>query len=80
MPELRCPNKMHGDLDEVASTVTMKCSNNRCGAHSGVVVLHKFDLLTGDLIETKVFKDPIQRQEGGETNGTASIRTSVRHP
>jgi hypothetical protein len=80
MPELRCPHKMHGDLDGDACTVTMKCSNSRCGARSGVVVLHKFDLFTGKLIETKVFKDPIKATQGGETNGTARVRTPVRHP
>lgn len=80
MIELRCPNKMHGELDGNACTITAKCSNSRCGARSGVVVLHKFDLFSGDLIDTKVFRDPIVASEGGEMNGTARIRTPVRNP
>ena len=55
---MRCPNTLHGViLDGVVLEV--KCRHKRCGAVKGVVVLHRFDLLTGDLIETKMYRDPV---------------------
>lgn len=79
MPELRCDHKMHGVLDGDACTIEVKCSNNLCGAKSGIVVLHTFDLFSGKMIDTKVFRDPIANG-GGEMNGTRSVRTPVRSP
>jgi hypothetical protein len=77
MTELRCPNTMHGILDVDKDTIEVKCDNNRCGARSGVVVLHTFDLISGALLRTRRFRDPITKQ-GGETNGNPGVRTAVR--
>lgn len=55
MPELRCDWKMHGKID--GNVMEVKCQSSRCGAKSGVVVLHYFDLENGKLIDTKVFQD-----------------------
>lgn len=55
--DLRCPYKRHGILIS-SSTLEVKCSSALCGAKPGVVVLHRFDLETGDLTETVRFKEP----------------------
>lgn len=56
--DLRCPSTLQAIVDDDGS-LEIKCRNSRCGARSGVVVLHRFNLYTGHLIETKKFKDPL---------------------
>lgn len=53
---LRCPSKKHAEVisDHV---IEVKCSSRFCGAGRGVVVLHRFDLTTGETTTTK-FSDP----------------------
>lgn len=76
MTELRCPNgiKFAELLDGV---IEVKCRSNRCGAESGVVVIHRFDSITGNLIDTKRFREVAPSTEGG-LNGSQHHRTSVR--
>jgi len=62
--QIRCPSRIHGVLAE--GRFEVKCHSKRCGAGTGVTVLHYFDLLTGELLETKRFKEPkalFQREE-----------------
>lgn len=62
MQELRCDNQilfgtLHGTVLEV------RCRSNRCGKEPGVVIIHRFSLQTGDLVETLKYKDPTYRKE-----------------
>lgn len=54
--EIRCAERLHfiliGDIAEV------KCKSKRCGAGGGTVVLHRFNIKTGEPTETLRFKDP----------------------
>jgi len=62
--ELRCEHKiLHGILDTKNHVVEFKCRSARCGARPGVVVIHRFDALTGVLLRTDRFKDPGQGKE-----------------
>jgi hypothetical protein len=54
----------------------VKCRSHRCGAGPGVVVLHRFDPLNGELIGTYRYRDPLK--EGSENDTTNA--TAVRHP
>jgi len=56
--ELRCDNKKFAELAD-DGYIEVKCSSRFCGAAPGVVVLHRFDPLTGELITTKRFRDPV---------------------
>jgi len=58
--EIRCPNKKHGELEIDEGFLKVKCSSrlDGCGAGSGMVVIHKFDLKSGKLVETFKFKNP----------------------
>jgi hypothetical protein len=56
MPELRCGSKLHG-IGIDASTIEVKCSSSFCGAAPGVTVLHRFNINTGELLDTDVFRD-----------------------
>jgi hypothetical protein len=67
--ELRCPSKKHGELS--ASVVEIKCSSRFCGAGQGVVVIHRFDASTAELVETLKFKDPVRKEKA---------HASQRHP
>jgi hypothetical protein len=70
--ELRCENKLFGEIDE--DLFKVRCRSIFCGAKADVVVLHIFDKNTGAMIETKKFRDIV---EGGE-HGTPLVLDSVR--
>lgn len=60
--EMRCRHKLHGVVHE--GIIEVKCSSSFCGAKSGVVVIHRFNSKTGELVETKKYKDtPIIRKQ-----------------
>lgn len=74
--ELRCTNKLHAVLRE-AEYVEVKCDSRFCGHRPGVVVLHRFDVHTGQLIETKRYQDPTTKERRA-SSGPGNERTSVR--
>jgi hypothetical protein len=56
--DLRCEGgKKFGELLE-PHTVEFKCRSPRCGHQPGVVVLHRFDAVTGVLLETTSYREP----------------------
>lgn len=63
--DLRCPHKRHGILI-AKGVLEVKCDSRLCGASPRIVVLHRFDLETGDLIQTVRFKQP----KKGKPNGS----------
>lgn len=73
MFELRCGGTMHGRMED--NLLEVKCSRRSCGVRPGVVVLHTFDITTGQLVDTKQFASPPKE---GSQNGTRSQRSSVR--
>lgn len=56
MQELRCDAKKHGELDGEGHLV-VKCSSRFCGAESGTIVLHTFDVVSGALVKTNRYKE-----------------------
>lgn len=63
--EIRCTNGiLFGTIEDCVLEV--KCRSNRCGHEAGTVVIHRFDLGTGKLIDTRKFKSPrLTREEAG---------------
>lgn len=61
--ELRCGNTMHGKLDVVSDQLEVKCGRRSCGAKRGVIVLHTFDLSTGNMVRTDLFADPVRNED-----------------
>lgn len=60
--ELRCDSqKLHGRILE-GKTFEVACRSRWCGWRSGVVVLHRFDLESGELIKTLTFKQPVRKE------------------
>jgi hypothetical protein len=74
--ELRCASKLHGILRE-DGTVEIKCDSKFCGHGPGVVVLHRFNVHTGELVETRNFKNPLPGERS--KNGRSSERSAVRN-
>ena len=74
MMEFRCEHTMHGVIGD--GTIEVKCKNNRCGARSGVIVLHKFSLSSGKLISTNRYTDPMRKEVN--KHGTRRDRISLR--
>lgn len=57
MTDLRCPAKLHGIL-VADSVIEVRCRSRFCGYQPGVIVLHQFDIHTGELKDTLRFQDP----------------------
>ena len=82
MRELKCEgNKLHGlvvDEGEVKpqGVIEFRCDSRFCGKRPGVVVLHRFDLSTGDY-ETRRYSEPTT-QDGRRADGSRNKRTSIR--
>jgi hypothetical protein len=53
---LRCPSRLHGLVED--GRLEVKCRSKHCGASADVIVLHYFDIFTGELIETRKFREP----------------------
>lgn len=61
--ELKCRHGIKfAELEN--SVLYVKCRSARCGAERGVVVLHRFDTITGELLGTDRFRDPVITKEG----------------
>lgn len=79
MADIRCDSKKFGELTE-DGFLEVKCSSKFCGAGPAIVVLHRFDPLTGELIETKRFRDPvpvaIEEVQDGPRHNFAAVRSA----
>jgi hypothetical protein len=72
--ELRCANGiLHGVVFD--GSIEVSCKSRRCGKVPGVIVLHTFDLRTGKLLSTRLFKNP---EERGENNGSSEPSIALR--
>jgi hypothetical protein len=61
MQDVRCENDiLFGYLGD--GFLEVKCRSHRCGAGVGRVVIHRFHSITGVLLETRKFKDPVTRK------------------
>lgn len=80
--DLRCESKKHAEiLEEPVHTgiLEISCNSRFCGAGQGRVVLHRFDLETGSLVDTRRFKSPKVRKEQGDDLSvcdSASVRSA----
>jgi hypothetical protein len=62
--ELRCAGDLYGIASvDAKGTIEVKCHRRKCGSTPEVVVLHTLSLETGQVIETKRFKEPLTRKE-----------------
>lgn len=59
--ELRCPYKLHG-ITVGAGVLEVQCDSRFCGAGNGAVVLHRFDVKDGRLIDTRKYKRPNRKE------------------
>jgi hypothetical protein len=74
--DLRCGNGiLFGTVED--GVLEVKCRSNRCGHEAGSVVLHRFDLMTGELQGTLKFKNPANRkEEDNATRHQSSLRSA----
>lgn len=62
--DIRCQHKKHGEITP-DGLLEVSCDSRFCGKEAGVVVLHRFKLETGELVETLRFKAPQQPNKKG---------------
>lgn len=74
--ELRCASKiLHGIID--GDIIEVACKSRWCGKRPGVVVRHRFNKITGELVETREFSEPTnERKEHGAARQAASVRSA----
>lgn len=73
MQELRCENKLHGQLD--GDLIKVSCGSRFCGAGKGVIVIHTFNTQTGRLVGTQRFRNPERRPRAAHDN-PAAVRSA----
>lgn len=60
--QLRCQSKLQGIIKELANgtrVLEVRCKDKWCAERgAGLVVLHYFNVDTGELVDTKKFRDP----------------------
>lgn len=56
--QLRCKGDLFGIISDDHTTIEVKCHRKGCGYQRGVVVLHTISLDTGEVVETKRFREP----------------------
>jgi hypothetical protein len=74
--ELRCPNEiLHGVVND--DFIEVKCRSNRCGHRTGVVVMHRFNVITGELVSTQLFREtPTKERKDGAPRERTAVRSS----
>lgn len=63
--DLRCQAKKWGEVWDASGLLDIKCNSRFCGAGKGIIVLHRFDLETGEMVSTQRFQAPPNRKNGG---------------
>ena len=61
--EMRCDHKLHGVVVE-DGIVEVKCGSSLGGSKPGVVVIHRFNSQSGELVETRKYKDTPNIKKG----------------
>jgi hypothetical protein len=57
--ELRCDSgRLHGYVIEASGILEVSCRSTRCGKKIGVVVVHRFNLSSGQVISTRLYSEP----------------------
>jgi hypothetical protein len=59
--EIRCSGTMHAKITETG--LEIKCKRRTCGSRPGVVVLHTFDPISGELLKTERYADLARQGE-----------------
>jgi hypothetical protein len=71
--ELRCRSKiLHGIIAD--GFLDVSCKSGWCGKRNGVVVIHRFSLLTGELISTRKFAEPRKGGPSGNPDQSDAVR------
>lgn len=74
MIELRCDGTLHGRMID-STHIEVKCGRRKCGHRAGVVVLHVINTITGEVEDTKLYRDPAQK---GKVHGTTEPSAAIR--
>lgn len=60
--DLRCPSKLHGVIVR-EGVIEVACTSKFCGYRSGIAVRHSISIRTGEVLETRIFSDPINAKK-----------------
>lgn len=59
--ELRCTSgRLHGIIEKAdgSAFLEVSCRSKACGKLPGVIVLHRFDMRSGECVSTRRYKEP----------------------
>jgi len=77
--ELRCESQiLHGRVWDGTGTLEVACRSHWCGKRPGVLVRHRFDLSSGEILSTDLYKDPmkLKKEEGNASRERVPVRTA----
>lgn len=57
--ELRCSGTIHGIMRD--GLLEVKCKSIKCSRGRQVNIFHYFDPVTGEMVDTKIYKNPDRR-------------------
>lgn len=60
--ELRCASRVHGQIVS-PDVIEVRCHSRYCGKRAGMVILHRFEISTGKLLDTKEYKSIELKEE-----------------
>lgn len=77
MKNLTCASgRLLGIIEE--HFVEIACRSTKCGKRPGVVVIHRFDMSTGECVSTKRYQEATDTTEKGVASGTSIEGTALR--
>ncbi len=71
--ELRCDGTLHGVVDD--DVIEVKCKRRACGVKPGVVFLHRFNLHTGEMVDTHQYQDP-RKELADDSASRSAVRSA----
>jgi hypothetical protein len=54
--DIRCESKKYAEIND--GVIEIKCKSRWCGGGPGVVVIHRWDARTGEVLKDQRFKEP----------------------
>lgn len=75
--ELRCDQgKLFGIL--MSDVLEVRCQSRFCGHEPGLVVIHRFSLTTGEMLDTRRYRNPPQDEQKGPIHGNPRSVSPLR--
>lgn len=77
--DLRCQQKKYAELNVLEGIIEIKCASRFCTGGNAVVVIHRWNAATGEVLKDLRFKNPNRHRKAKE-HGSHSNSAAIRNP